>query len=137
MRHRHADPAEELNTLRDGIDELILLLRVLIEQKMELIKRRSGDLPMMFLVQIAERHRVGQKLIQVLDALLTRVFRQRDGHSNEMAEWLDFMRVLPGHGSRALQKRVDIEDGLAIGRPHFFATAVRLRVAAVARRRTS
>src|SRR5207253_1666427 len=103
-------PTEQLNALRDGVDELVLLLIVFIEQEMELIKRRSGDLPMMVLVQVAERHRVGQKLIQVLDALLTRVFRQRDWHSNEMAEWLDFMRVLPCHGRSTLQNRIDIED---------------------------
>ncbi len=32
---------------------------------MELIKRGAGDLPMMFLVQIAKRHGIGEQLIHI------------------------------------------------------------------------
>jgi hypothetical protein len=67
---------------------------------------------MMFLVQIAKRHGVGEQLIQILDALFARVFRQCDRHSNEMAEGLDLMRVLRGDGGGALQNRVSIERRL-------------------------
>src|SRR4030081_3461174 len=36
---------------------------------LELIRRGAGNLPVTFLVQVAKRHRVGQQLIQIIDAL--------------------------------------------------------------------
>jgi hypothetical protein len=59
----------------------------------------APDLPMMFLVQVAKRHGVSEQLIQIRDALLAHVFRQRDGHADEMTKWLNLKRVLPGHGA--------------------------------------
>jgi hypothetical protein len=47
-----------LNPLGDGVDQFHLLIEVLVEKQMQLVERRPGDLPVRFLVQIAERHRV-------------------------------------------------------------------------------
>jgi hypothetical protein len=63
----------------------------------------------MFLVQVAKRHRVGQQLIEIVDALFARVFRQGNRHSDQVAERLDLVRVLPGDGRGTLQNRVSIE----------------------------
>ena len=57
------------------IDQLVLLVVMLVEQQMQLVERRSGDLPVVLLVQVAQRHRVGKELVQVLDALLADVTR--------------------------------------------------------------
>src|ERR1700751_5021264 len=63
VRHRDADAAEELYPLGDGVDQFHLLVEVLVEKQMQLVERRPGDLPVRFLVQIAERHCVGKKLV--------------------------------------------------------------------------
>jgi hypothetical protein len=119
VRHRHAHAAEQLNALRNRIDDVVLLAIVLVEQQMELIEGWAGHLPMMFLVQITERHRVGEQLIQILDALFTRVFRQRDGHSDEMPERLDLVGFLRGDGSGAPQDRLSVEYRLGHLRTSF------------------
>ncbi len=59
-----------------------------------------------------DRVTASEQLIQILDALFTRVFRQCDRHSNEMADGLDLVRVLPGDGRGALQNRVSIDRRL-------------------------
>jgi hypothetical protein len=59
VRHRDLDAAEELYTLGNGVDQFHLL----VEEQMQLGERRPGDLPVRFLVQIAERHCVGKKLV--------------------------------------------------------------------------
>jgi len=33
VRHRHAHAAEQLNTIRHGVDHFVLLVRVLIEEE--------------------------------------------------------------------------------------------------------
>ncbi len=38
-------------------------IEVLVEEQMQLVERRPGNLPVRFLVQIAERHCVGKKLV--------------------------------------------------------------------------
>src|SRR6185437_13082104 len=50
--HGEADAAEKLNALGNGVRQLHLFGEVLVEKQMELIKRRAGDLPVAFLVQI-------------------------------------------------------------------------------------
>src|ERR1700740_2773223 len=86
VRHRNAHPAEQLNALRHGVDYVVLLLIVLIEEEMELIERRAGHLPVMFLVQVAKRHRVSEQLIQILDALFAPVLRQWVRNSDKLAQ---------------------------------------------------
>src|SRR5205809_1030751 len=68
VRHRDADAAEQLNPFRDRIDELVLFAEMLVEQQMQLIEGRPRHLPVVFLVEIAQRDRVGEQLIQILHA---------------------------------------------------------------------
>ncbi len=58
--HCYAETAEQLNPLSDGVDKLRLLTEMLVEKQMKLIESRTGDLPMRFLVQIAQGHGVGE-----------------------------------------------------------------------------
>src|SRR3984893_615491 len=93
-RHRQADASQQLNPLGNGVDELVLLAVMFVIQQMELIERGTRHLPMMFLVHIAKRHRVGENLVQVFDALGANYFVESDGQSCDLAEWLDFPGLL-------------------------------------------
>ena len=64
-RHGKAHSAEQLNPFRDGVHKLHLLVKMFVKQKMKLVEGRSSHLPMRFLVQIAEGHRVREQLIQL------------------------------------------------------------------------
>ena len=58
-RHSFADTAEQLDTLGNRVYQFDLLVEVLIEEQMQLIERRSGDLPVRLLIQVAESHGIG------------------------------------------------------------------------------
>ena len=75
-RHREADTAEELDSLGDLVHELVLLLVVFVEEEMELVEGVAGHLPVVLLVHVPKRDRVGQHLVQVPRALGTDVFAQ-------------------------------------------------------------
>jgi hypothetical protein len=60
-------PPRGLNALSNQIDYLHELFMVLVEEQMELVKRRSGNLPVMLFVQIAKRKSAGKRLIEHLD----------------------------------------------------------------------
>src|SRR6185295_20346385 len=83
----------------------------LVEQEMQLIKRRAGDLPVMFLVQISEGDRVGRELVEVVDALLARLFGQRNRHPDQMPKRLNLMGLLMGERRGPLQDRFGVEGG--------------------------
>ena len=74
-RHRDAHAAQYLNAFGNRVDKLILLAVMLVEQQMQLIERRSRDLPVVLLVQVAQRHRVSEQLIEIGDAFLADVLR--------------------------------------------------------------
>ncbi len=93
-RHRDAHAAKELNPLGDEIDDLDLLVVMLVEQQMQLVEGRAGDLPVVFLVHVAQRHRVREQLIEVRHALEARALFERDRQLHEMAERLDLVRGL-------------------------------------------
>src|ERR1700689_1536640 len=65
-RHRKRNAAEKLYPLGDGVDDFRLLSVMLVEQEMELIKSWSGNLPMRFLVEVAEGHGVSQQQVELL-----------------------------------------------------------------------
>src|SRR6185295_9335964 len=88
----------------------------LVEQEMQLIKRRAGDLPMMFLIKISEGDRVGQELIEVVDSLLARLFGQRDRHPHQMPKRLNLMGLLMGERRGPFQDRFGFKGGLRHGR---------------------
>src|SRR5437660_7339187 len=79
---------------------------------MELIERWSRKLPMMFLVQIAQRHRVRQQLVEVVHAVPADFLRQRDRQLDEVSEWLNLMCVLMGQRLRLVQNRVGVNQSL-------------------------
>src|SRR6266850_8383562 len=79
---------------------------------MELIKRRSRKLPMMLLVQIAQRHRVRQQLVEVVHTLPADLLRERDRQLDEMSERLNLMCVLMGQRLRLVQNRVGVNQSL-------------------------
>src|SRR2546425_2302570 len=78
---------------------------------MQLIKSRAGDLPMMFLVQISQGNRVGHKLVEVLDALLARLFGQRNRHPHQMPKQLNLMGLLMGERRGPFQDGFGFEGG--------------------------
>ena len=98
-----------MNPLGDGIDQLVLLPVVLVEEEVQLIERRPRHLPVVLLVEITQRDRVGQQLVQVLYTFFARVLRQRDRHPNKMAIGLSLVGLLMRQGRRSLQDgfRVD------------------------------
>src|SRR4029077_11880380 len=55
----------QLNSLGDLVDQFILLFVVFVVEKMELIKRWARNLPVGFLVQIAESDRVREQLVEL------------------------------------------------------------------------
>jgi len=63
----------------------------------------------MLLVEVAKRHRVDEQLVEVLDAFLAGVFRERDRHLHEMAERLYFVRLLMYYRLRLVQNRIRVE----------------------------
>src|SRR5947207_206185 len=62
-RHRDGQPAEQLNALGDGVHNFDLLAVMLVVKQMKLIESRADDLPMRFLVQITQCHRIREQLI--------------------------------------------------------------------------
>src|SRR5260370_39701102 len=76
------------------MDRLVLSAMMLVNQQMELKERGARHLPMMFLVHIAQRHRVGEKLVQVFDALGANHFVQGDGESRDLSKRLNFPGML-------------------------------------------
>src|SRR5207245_3629445 len=93
------------------VDQVILLVVVFVEQEMQLIERRAGNLPVMLLVQITERHRVGQKLIQVLYAFFACLLRQCDRHPHEMSKWLNLVGLLVNERRGAFQDGLGFKGG--------------------------
>src|SRR5262245_63540154 len=67
---------------------------MLVEEQMELIEGRARDLPVMLLVEIAQREGVGQHLVQILHSFRTGLFGQGNGHPDETAERLNLVRLL-------------------------------------------
>ena len=68
-----ADPAEHLDALGEHVDQLELLLGVFVEQEMELVEGRPGNVPVRLLVHRVEDGRVGQDLVEQLAALGARL----------------------------------------------------------------
>src|SRR2546425_9354729 len=78
-RHRNTDAAEQLDAFGDRIDQRGLLRMMLVEQQMELVESGPGYLPVMLLVQVAQRHGVREQLVEVFDALFAGRLGERDG----------------------------------------------------------
>ena len=75
-----------------------LLFGVLVEEKVERIKRRPGYLPVVLFVHVPECDGVAQNLVERLDTRCAHVVRERQRVAGEHAEGLDFSASLPDDG---------------------------------------
>jgi len=92
--HGDGDAAEELNALGDGVDHLDLLVEVLVEEEVELVEGRAGDLPVVLLVHVAQGDGVGQKLVEFCDHVGAHFGPEGMGHVlDDGAVLLDLFRV--------------------------------------------
>ena len=89
------DAAQALDALGEQVDELELLLRVLVEQQVELVEGRSGDEPVVLLVHRVEHHRVGQDLVEQPAAVGPRFLAERDRQETRRPEALDLHAERP------------------------------------------
>ena len=58
--HRDGGSAKGLDSFRDHVDQLDLFRMMLVEKRMQLVKRGAGGLPVILLVKVAQRHRIGE-----------------------------------------------------------------------------
>jgi hypothetical protein len=94
-RHRQAYSPEQLNTFGDRVNQLDLLAIVFVVQQMELIESRTGNLPVRLFVQVANSHRVGEQLVQLLGHLEPhRLFEVERQCVSDCAVRLDFTGTL-------------------------------------------
>jgi hypothetical protein len=61
---------------------------MLVEKQVQRVKRRARRLPVVLLVEVAQRHRVGEDLVQHRDAFGPRVPRKRYAHVGQIIERL-------------------------------------------------
>src|SRR5262249_1162755 len=105
MCHCNTHAAENLDAFCDGIDQFGLFLIMFVKQQVKLIKRRSGNLPVCFFVQIAKRHRICQQLVQLRADLFTyrslKIERQSIGYRSI---GLDLRRSLMKAGLRFIAR---------------------------------
>ena len=94
--HREAHAAEQLDPLGDLVDQLALLLEVLVEQQVQLVEGRARHLPVVLLVEVAQRHGVGEQLVEVVDAFPAASPRPGRSACGPLTERLDLVGVLPG-----------------------------------------
>ena len=98
-RHRDREAAKQLDALRDGVHQLRLLLEVLVEQQVQRVERVAGHLPVMLLVQVAHGHRVRQRLVERVDAVVADLFGQPIGDAGDRSKLLDFASALVDNGA--------------------------------------
>ena len=98
-----ADPAQHLDPLGDQVDELELLLGVLVEQQVQLVEGRAGDVPVVLLVQRVQDRRVGEDLVEQPAALDPRVGAERDRLQPNVPEPLELPR--PAGGANLGERR--------------------------------
>ena len=92
--HGDGDAAEELDALGDGVDHLDLLVEVLVEEKMKLVEGGAGDLPVVFLVHVAQGDGIGEELVELGDHVGADLGIERMRHVlDDRAVLLDLLRV--------------------------------------------
>src|SRR5438045_3196329 len=85
---------------------------MLVEQQMQLVERRSRDLPVVLLVHVAQGHGVRKQLVQILDALLADALGQCNGHCDEMTKGLDLVCMLARDRLCVIEKGVGVDRSL-------------------------
>src|SRR5579862_9172395 len=93
--HGNGDSTEKLYTLGDRIYQFRLLAIMLIEQQVKLIKSWSSNLPVRFLVEITQRHGVGQQKVKLLSHLKANwLFQFKRQHMLNSSVLLNFSGTL-------------------------------------------
>ncbi len=106
--HGDADTAQRLDALGDGVHELRLFLKVLIEEQMKLIEGRARNLPMVLLVEIAQDHGVREDLVEILDTLTGGAFGEGVRQPSQLSVGLNLVRLLMIERPRAISERASI-----------------------------
>src|SRR6266852_1830241 len=70
---------------------------------MQLVESVPRDLPVVLLIEVPKGHRVGQNLVQALDALLANLLAQSVRQFGDSSERLDFGRSLADFGPGSLR----------------------------------
>src|SRR5437879_7119557 len=70
---------------------------------MQLIESRARDLPVVLLIHVAERDRVGEELVEIVHTRLADALRQRDRQLRDPSIRLDLSRVLIHKRSHAVE----------------------------------
>src|SRR5437870_12598544 len=70
---------------------------------MQLIESRARDLPVVLLIHVAERDRVGEELVEIVHTRLADALRQRDWQLRDPSVRLDLSRVLIHKRSHAVE----------------------------------
>jgi len=97
--HGHADTSQQLNSFGDRVNNIHLLTVMLVVKQMQLVEGRTSHLPMTLLVQVAKRHRVGEKLIQLFRHLQSHGFFEfQRQHMADRPVGLDFPGALMKSG---------------------------------------
>src|SRR5581483_2076334 len=101
MGHSDCQAAEKLNALRNRVNDLYLLGKVLIEKQVQLVKSWPGDLPVRLFIQIAKCHRVREQLVKLLSHFKThRLFQLKMKCVGDSAETLKLGCALMNSGFR-------------------------------------
>src|SRR5262245_46833219 len=104
MCSRERNASQCLHALGDSVGEFALLARMLVIEQVQLIERRAAHLPMVLLVEIAQRYCVHEKLVESFNALPAHVLCKRDRRRPNLAESLDRMVLcVPGLSHRFLR----------------------------------
>lgn len=79
--HSHGHAAQNLDALGNLIYQIRLLFVVLVEEQVQLVERGAHHLPVVFFVHIAQRHGIGQQLVEGGDTGLARFLVEADGQA--------------------------------------------------------
>jgi len=100
-RHGDADTAQHHDPLGDQVHQLALLVEVLVEQQVQRVEGGAGYLPVVLLVQVAERDGVREQLVEVGRALPARGLGESDRHGYNRPKGLDLVGALARQRRRA------------------------------------
>ena len=93
-RHRQRDTAQQLNPFGQNVDQQHLGLEMLVVHQMQLVEGRANHLPVVLFVHVAQRHGVGQALVEQRHAVFAHLLRQAVGQLDDIAVLLGFVAGL-------------------------------------------
>ena len=94
LAHAYRRAMEQGVPRRIEVHDLELLVRVLVEEKVQLVEGRTGHEPVVLLVEVVEDRRVGENPVERLGALAPGLFRETDRERAKGVETLDLFAQL-------------------------------------------